>query len=151
MQKRKPIFTFTPQRTPGGYVTCIEIDGQPIHNIKNLDAFYKEFGYTENIRKAGVLPDEFIWDEYTKGDHSIYSDCLQVHIIEYLTKNCAPFITEYGDQYQNWFDDHIEWVTEKETFCVTCRARRFCRIGMSSLEMPKSPDTWSISITKDDQ
>ncbi len=148
MQNRKPNFTYTPQRISSGYVTCIEMDGLPIHKIKNLDAFYKEFGYTENIRKNGVLPDEFIWDEYTKGNHSA---CLQMHIIEYLTKNCATFISEYGDQYQNWFDEHIESVTEKETFCVTCRAKRFCRIGMSSLERPKALDAWLIYTTNDDQ
>ena len=151
MQKRKPNFTYTPHRISNGYVTSIEIDGQPIHKIKNIEAFYKEFGYTEEMRKDGVLPDEFIWDEYTKGNPSTHSACLQMHIIEYLAKNCDAFITEYGDQYQNWFDDHVELVTEKESYCVTCRAKPFCRIGVSCSEMPKSLDTWSASDANDDQ
>ncbi|MBI3479945.1 MAG: hypothetical protein HY016_06260 [Nitrosomonadales bacterium] len=42
---------------------CIEVDGEEIHKIENLDAFYNEFGYTTDIGKTGVLPDEFIWDD----------------------------------------------------------------------------------------
>jgi len=93
------------------------MDGQPIHKIENLDVLYKELGYTPDIREAGVLPDEFIWYEYTKGNPSPFASCLQMHIVEYLVKNSIVFICEYGNQYQDWFDDHVAAVTEK-TFHV---------------------------------
>ncbi|MGA8865103.1 MAG: hypothetical protein WBM09_01375 [Gallionella sp.] len=151
MQKPMPHFTYNPPKSSNGYVACIEMDGQPIHMIKNLDAFYKEFGYTPDTRKAGVLPDEFMWNEYTEGNPSPYTSCLQMHIVEYLTKNSIAFISEYSDQYQYWLDDHIKAVTEKDFLCVTCRAKSFCQIGMSSSLIPAHWSAWFGSLTDDEQ
>jgi len=110
------------------------MDGQPIHEIKNLDAFYTELGYTAEMRMAGVVPDEFIWDEYTKDNRTSYASCLQMHLIEYLVKNSIGFLGEYGNQYKTWFDNHIEAATDGNISCAPCRGESFCNIGMSILK-----------------
>ena len=133
-----PYFTYDPPRPSDAYTACIKLDGRLIHQITNLDGFYKEFGYTAEIRKSGVMPDEFIWDEYTKGNPSPYAKCYQLHIVEYLAKNSTAFIDEYGKQYKNWFDDHVKAVTEKNVLCVTCKTKSYCRIGISISKIPES-------------
>lgn len=151
MQNRIPNFTYNSPNSSDRYTATIEVDGQPIHKIKNLDAFYRELGYTAEIRKAGVLPDEFIWDKYIKGDPAIYADCLKMHIIEYLSKNSISFIGKYCNQVQNWFDDHVAAVTEKSILCVTCKAKSFCHIGMSSIKIPAHLEAWLGGIAFDEQ
>jgi hypothetical protein len=133
-----PNFTYHYPNNSNKYTALIKRDGQTIHKIGNLDAFFKEFGYTPELSKAEVLPDEFIWDEYTKGNPSPFASCLQMHIVEYLAKNSIAFIGEYGNQYQAWFDEHVAAVTEQDVLCVTCRMKSFCQIGMS---IPKIPHT----------
>lgn len=131
MQNRMPNFTYHYPDNSNKYTAHIKRDGQTIHKIGNLDAFFKGFGYTLELSKAEVLPDEFIWDEYTKGNPSPVASCLPMHIVEYLAKNSIAFIAEYGNQYQDWFDDHVAAVTEKDVLCVTCRMKSFCQIGKS--------------------
>jgi len=151
MQNQVPHFTYSPPNVSNGYAAWINKNGQPFHQIQNLDTFYKELGYTPDIRKAGVLPDEFIWIEYTKGNPSPYVSCLQMHFIEYLAKNSIAFISEYGNQYQDWFDNHIGAVTEGNISCAPCRGELFCQIGMSSSKIPEHLSTWLGGITNGDQ
>jgi len=131
MQNRIPHFTFSHPKISNGYVACIEKDGQPIHQIKNPDAFYKELGYTAEMRMAGVLPDEFLRNE---GNSSFYAICFEMRIIDYLAKNSISFIDEYGYQYQNWLDNLIEAATEKNLSAPPCRTETFCNIGMPSFK-----------------
>jgi hypothetical protein len=151
MSNRIPNFTYSSPKASDRYTACIEMDGQPFHKIKNLDVFYQELGYTPEIRKAGLLPDEFIWEKYIKGDPSTFAGCLQMHIVEYLAKNSITFINEFGYQYQTWFEEHVEAVTEKNILCVTCRIKSFCHIGMTSFQMPASLSSWLGGLTNDDQ
>ncbi len=151
MQNQIPHFTYDPPTIANRNTPCIGMDGQTTHRIKNLDAFYGELGYTAEMRKAGVLPDEFIWTEYTKGNPPPYANCLQMHIVEYLAKNSIAFIGEYGNQYQDWFDDHVKTVTEKNVSCVTCRMKSFCQIGMSISSIWANWSAWFVSITDDEQ
>jgi len=151
MQNRMPYFTYQHPNNSNKYTACIEMDGEPYHKIGNLDVLYKELGYSLDIGKAGVLPDEFIWDEYTKGNPSPFASCLQMHIVAYLVKNSIAFIVEYGNQYQDWFDVHVAAVTEKNVSCVTCRMKSFCQIGMSSSKIPESLRGWLGSIIDNDK
>ncbi len=38
----------------------VELDGEIIHKIGNIDELYYEFSYTPDLKKSGVLPEEFI-------------------------------------------------------------------------------------------
>lgn len=134
MQNRIPHFTFSPPNVTNEHAAFIEMDGQPIHRIRGLDAFYLGFGYTEEMRKTGVLPEEFLRKEYTKGNQSHYSICFQMHLIDYLAKNSDEFMDEYGYQYKNWFDKHIEAATGGDISPPPCRTKTFCNIGMSGFK-----------------
>jgi hypothetical protein len=135
MRNVMPNFTYSSPKASDKYSACIEMNGQPFHKIKNLDVFYRELGYTPEIRKSGLLPDEFIWEQY---------------INEYLTKNSIAFINEYGKQFLNWFENHVQSATDKNDLCVTCRHKSFCHIGMTSFEIPASFSTWLGGIANKD-
>jgi hypothetical protein len=150
MRSLMPYFSYDSPRLSDAYTACIKQDGRLIHRIKDLDGFYKEFGYTEEMRKSGVMPDEFIWDQYIKGNPPPYANCFQMHIVEYLAKNSIAFIEEYGNQYQNWFDDHVKAVTEKNGLCFTCRIKSYCQIGISSSKIPENLRALLRSIIDDD-
>jgi hypothetical protein len=134
MRNRIPHFTFSPPDTSNDYAAFIEMDGQPVHRIKNLDAFYQGFGYTVAMSKAGVQPDEFVKSAYTNGNLSHYSICFQMHLIDYLAKNSDEFMGEYGYQYNAWLDEHIEAATGGNFSRPPCRTSTFCNIGMSGFK-----------------
>ena len=104
----------------------IAIDGEFLHKIENLDEFYRAFGYTAEMAKEGVLPDEFIWDEYIKDAPLAYTFCLQIHIIEYLVKHSDTFRKRYAEQCGSWIAAHVEAVTARGVLCATCKMHPFC-------------------------
>ncbi len=105
---------------------CIEVAGEVIHKIDNVDEFYKEFGYTPDIRKAGVLPDEYVWDEYINNATVNNAACLQMHIIEYLIKHSESFRRKYGVQCESWIADHAKETVARGVACAACRMESFC-------------------------
>jgi hypothetical protein len=115
-------------RTRGSYkqLGFIEIDGEFIHDIKNLDEFYRAFGYSVEIAKAGILPDEFIWTEYIKDAPLAFTNCLQIHIIEYLLKHSDTFREKYRENCADWISAHVEAVTARGVLCATCRMKPYC-------------------------
>jgi hypothetical protein len=82
------------------YYKCIVANGDLIDKIDSLDEFYKEFGYTAEIAKTGILADEFIWDNYVK-DRSLDA-CLQMHIVQYLIKHSLKFKELYVHCYEEY-------------------------------------------------
>jgi hypothetical protein len=119
-----PIVKYRPKGL-AGQLGFIEVDGRSIHKIEDLDAFYKEFGYTSDMAQAGILPDEFIWQKYIKGNETNSSSCLQIHTIEYLRKHSAAFREEYGEQSVAWIKAHAT-STAKGDLCTACRMEPVC-------------------------
>ena len=117
----------------------VGLDGEFLHEIGNSDEFYKVFGYTGDMAKAGILPDEFIWDEYIKDAPVVYDDCLQIHIIEYLLKHSEIFRKKYAGQCESWIASHVEAVTARGVLCVTCRMKPFCSKREMITERPWVP------------
>lgn len=103
----------------------IEVDGECIHTLENLDEFYKVFGYTADVAKAGILPEEFVWETYIKGNEK-YTHCLQIHLIQYLNTYSPAFIKKYGDQSGAWLAVHATSVTGRNQTCATCGMRPDC-------------------------
>ena len=129
MQQIIPHFQYHAKCISSKNLCCIKADGQAIHEISDygeLDKFYRVFGYTADKPKAGILPDEFIWDEYIKDNPVAYTDCLQIHIIEYLIKHSDTFRKRYGEQCESWIAAHAESVTARGVLCVTCRMKPYC-------------------------
>jgi hypothetical protein len=53
-------------------------------------------GYKKEFAKAGLLPDEFIWAEYSQ--KAARDNCLQAKIIQYLNNHSRIFTLKYGAQ-----------------------------------------------------
>ena len=105
-----------------GCITVIE-DGicRAIHQIKNVDEFYRALGYTDHMRRCRLSPDEFVWFEYRK-DHAIKSEaCLQAIIIEYLNKHSKAFRDKYGSQYAAWAGTCTSEKLRDNADCTACR------------------------------
>jgi len=108
-----------------GYIDfgCIEADGEVIHKIENLAEFHKAFGYTQDMAKAGILPDEFIWEEYIRDAAANCATCFQIRILEYLIEHSAFFRKKYGNQCDNWIAAHAEARSAKGAACCACKAK----------------------------
>ncbi|MBI3481129.1 MAG: hypothetical protein HY016_12375 [Nitrosomonadales bacterium] len=127
MQKSKPYFKYRQASHANNYVASIEVDGEVLHKIENFDEFYKTFGYTQESRSAGVLPDEFIWSEYINNTAADFTACCQMHIIEYLRMHSASFNEEYGEHYESWQAAHAEIRKKRGMACVACKAKPLCK------------------------
>jgi hypothetical protein len=106
----------------------IEIEGNIVHRVEDLNAFYEAFGYIADMRKQGVLPEEFIWEEYVRDSVENHTACYQIHIVEYLIKHSDTFRKKYGAQCENWIVAHAEDITARGVLCVTCRKQPFCAV-----------------------
>ncbi len=80
----------------------VEVDGQPLHYIADLNSFYTVLGYSEDSHGAGISHDEFIWDIYMKDGSHKSRNCLKKRLIEYLQKNSMAFVDQYGDKLADW-------------------------------------------------
>ena len=125
MQNIIPTFQYSTKGNVNNHYGHIDADGQLIHWIKNLDEFYEALGFTASMAKEGMMPDEFIWDEYIKVGAINSAACLQMHIIEYLSKYSDSFRKKYSDQYKNWIA--ADAIAEKDKLCFSCKMNPFCQ------------------------
>ena len=123
MQPPIPHFKIRSRDPANKHWRCIEVEGEVIHQIGNLEEFYKSFGYTEEMAKAGKLADEFIWEEFTKNAEAICTACYQLHMIKYLLKHSVAFLHKYGERYNEWIAAHSVARAENEKLCVGCKAK----------------------------
>jgi len=116
----KPLFKYNLSSFRADDYRHIYAGKESIHYIHNEDHFYAEFGYTEEVKKSGLSPDEFIWTEYIK-DGKCRPKCLQIPIIKYLNKYSAEFRKRYGDKYQSWMLAHEVKCAQARENCPDCR------------------------------
>ncbi len=109
------------------HIPCIVAGGKVIHEIQNLDEFYGMFGYTSEISKAGLLPDEFIWSAYINNVAADFAPCIQIHIMRYLMKHSAPFKMEYGARCEELMATHADMRVVRGGDCHAC-AMKSCQI-----------------------
>ena len=98
----------------------IEMEGEVIHKINDMQEFHKAFGYTPDMAKEGRLPDEFIWEEYVKDMPANCSACFQMRLIDYLIKHSIKFMEKYGDQCEGWIAAYAKARAESEV-CRSCK------------------------------
>lgn len=89
----------------------ILLNGEVIHHIKSMLAFYRVLGYPgmstnifekkEDFSQDEVLLNEYIQNEFLEGVVGVYDHCLQYKIAKYLIENCENFKETYGDYYNN--------------------------------------------------
>lgn len=92
--------------------------------IEDINAFYTSLGYTQTIAKSGLLPDEFIWNEYV--NNSGYSVCLQKHIFDYLHSHSPKFNEIYGKLYEEFTDEHTVALEARGSACTGCKLNEYC-------------------------
>jgi len=118
----KPIFKYNLSNFNADDFRHILADKESIHYIHNEDHFYAEFGYTEEIKKQGLSPDEFIWSEYVK-DGKSRPKCLQIPVIKYLNKYSAEFRKKFGEKYPSWIAEQEVNCAQARVNCPACSLR----------------------------
>jgi len=114
-----PHFKYIPKTHRMEY-GCIMLDGEEIHKIGNLEEFHKAFGYTSDMAKTGILPDEFIWDKFIK-DTRVRCACLELSFIEYLSKESARFREIYKSNHMYWSAIHAMAILSRKAKCSACK------------------------------
>jgi hypothetical protein len=128
MTNKMPHFKFRPGTAAEKYVAHIKLQDEVIHHIRSLEIFYKYFGFTPDHAKSGVLPDEFVWQEYINGDAAALAPCAQMHIIRYLEAHSDKFKDRYGSQCKDWFAAHAKERLERGIKCAACKMKPFCQV-----------------------
>lgn len=119
----------------------IEIDAVEKYWIDNLEEFYEAFGYSKEMRKQGIMPDEFIWEEYIK-DTKKHTDCYRFHILEYLFQHSESFRQRHLADYEHWIAEHASTMKKSGEHCCTCK----CKTGESHTApaSAKTPDLFKL-------
>jgi hypothetical protein len=100
---------------------CIKADSEIIHYIDDLNEFYSALGYTDEMQKAGIEPEVFRWQEYSK-DSAVESPfCLQSRIAVYLNKHSSTFREKYGREYDRWAGSCPPDIFREDKQCDECR------------------------------
>ena len=124
MKIQLPHFKYRYKSPAASHFGCIELKNEVIHTVTNLTAFHSALGYSTDLAKQGILPDEFVWDTYFRHGNKNCSSCYQMNVIEYLLKHDNPFIKKYGDRCAHWIAAHAktrETCSEEE--CQRCLIR----------------------------
>lgn len=128
MQIKIPHFKYRSKDPANKHYGCIELGGEVIHKIEDPDEFHKTFGYTPDMAKAGVLPDEFIWDQYNRDSAKNCKTCFRLHIIEYLLKHSVAFLKKYEGQYEDWIAALAKTKSAcGEIVCPACKTKHPAR------------------------
>jgi hypothetical protein len=104
----------------------IEVNGEVVHWIEDIDKFYQIFGYSADMRKAGVLPEEFIWNEYTRKSPFDFTACKLIQIIEYLRVHSHLFLQKYGKECEKWLAELVKLRAARHEVCTTCKMKPVC-------------------------
>ena len=123
MPTKVPNFKYSSKDPANRHFGFIEIDQAQRYWIDNLENFYQALGYSNDMRKWGLLPNHFIWEEYLS-DTSKNPLCFQLHMIEYLMKYSAPFLKMYGHQCDDWIATLSDARSASGEECRTCVAKR---------------------------
>lgn len=121
MQIKIPHFRYHAKDPARKRPGVIELKGEVIHYIEDLDEFYKIFGYTADLARAGILPEEFIWEEFLSDSAKKCDTCFQLHIVEYLIKHSESFKKKYDKSYENWIAAHAK---ERSASGIACAVRK---------------------------
>ena len=119
---------YSPHNSQRGFIT---LSDHKVHHIDDAREFYRALGYTDEIMKSGLLPEEFIWFEYHKDDSKKSEVCLQVKIIDYLSKHSGTSKEKYAAQCEYWFARCVEKWKSNSVECKDCEAPKVI-MGLSN-------------------
>ena len=105
-----------------GWITLDKIN---IYQIANADEFYSALGFTDEMRQAGVLAEEFMWTEYRKDNSEKAEVCLQIKIIEYLKTHSATFNEKYATECEDWIASCEKLFLSNTPMCADCNENKY--------------------------
>jgi hypothetical protein len=129
MHSTVPHFKYSSKDPAHRHLGFIELDKDVVHWIDDLETFYQAFGYSNDMRKWGVLPDDYIWEEFLCDIKEESSACFQIHIIEYLLTHSSSFVNEYGHQCDAWIaalNREIAANGKECRNCISARTQKYC-------------------------
>lgn len=107
------------------YYRHIMLGEESLCFIEDMNAFYQSLGYSDDVAKAGVLPEEFVWLEYIH--NAGYSVCLQMHIINYLQSHSPAFAEAYRKEYVEFVEEHNKARLARGSACAGCKLSEYCK------------------------
>jgi hypothetical protein len=100
----------------------IMLGNEKVHRIGDVDEFYKALGYNDEIRKTGLLPEEYIWEKYHRTESVKSEVCLQAKIIEYLNFHSPSFKKNYAIECEHMLESCKQKKANKYNECAGCIA-----------------------------
>lgn len=98
----------------------IAIGDGSFHHINNLQEFYAALGVNDN-GIGGLLPEEFIWNRYTRDGAPKSALCLQIQIANYLYTHSARFKALYGCAHEKMMGTcQSEQIDDHDGHCLKC-------------------------------
>jgi len=101
----------SPHHNQYGYIM---LGNEKVHRIADMNEFYSALGYNDEIMKTGLLPEEYVWDQYHKDKSEKSECCLQIRIIEYLSKHLPSFKKNYAVECEHWLASCVKKLTNKK-------------------------------------
>jgi hypothetical protein len=126
MQKSIPKFAFHLSNPCSEKYRGIEVNGEIVHWIEDTEKFAGMFGFTHDMRMAGISPDQFIQNEYINNREFDFTACIQAQIIEYLRVHSKKFIEQHGKQCEKWLTQLARLRAARDEICRTCKIKPFC-------------------------
>lgn len=106
------------QRKNFGWITA---NGEAFHYVSDINGFYAAMGYTKEHNRAAMMPEEFIWDRYSRDGARFSPHCLQVQVSSYLHEHSCRFGEKYWYLFAKMIgkcrSDKISYVDEH---CLRC-------------------------------
>jgi hypothetical protein len=103
------------------YHGWIMANGEKLHRISDYYEFYAVLGYSEEVRQEGKLPDEYVWERYTRAGAAMSAKCLQAQVASYLHKHSVKFNSRFSDAYAAMIGTcDSEQIDNADIHCVDC-------------------------------
>jgi hypothetical protein len=107
----------SPTESCYGFIT---LDGNKIFHLDDVEGFYSSLGFTDEYKRTGIEPEEYLWLEYRKDHCNKSYVCLQLKIIDYLSKHLPTFKANYTEQCKYWIDCCMEFRSQNLPMCAEC-------------------------------
>jgi hypothetical protein len=113
MNNTVPLFKLRTKDPTDKNKAYIEVSNDKFQ-IFDMNTFYNEMGYSDEMRLNGVLPDEYIWETFVKNKDNRHShSCYQLHIMSFLCKFSTDFVQKYDLKCR-------DWLAAEETMKASC-------------------------------
>lgn len=116
-----PFFKYIPPKPVRGDLGRIVVGAETFHRIGNPKEFYAALGFTPDLAKRNWLPEEFVWDRYSRQGASKSQHCLQAQIVAYLYGKSTEFRERYGHAHDQMIGKcNSDCMDDSDEHCFKC-------------------------------